>query len=55
TAKRDEYEASTHQKVTKSNFILVYSKAHRGALTLENICAVFHKMGVWPFNPNAIT
>ncbi|KIK99437.1 hypothetical protein PAXRUDRAFT_132070, partial [Paxillus rubicundulus Ve08.2h10] len=55
TAKRDEYEALTHQKVTKSNFILVYSKTHRKALTPENICATFHKTGVWPFNPNAIT
>ncbi|KIK74541.1 hypothetical protein PAXRUDRAFT_40352, partial [Paxillus rubicundulus Ve08.2h10] len=55
TAKRDEYEASTRQKVIKSNFISVYSKAHREALTPENIHAAFCKTGVWPFNPNVVT
>ena len=52
---RDQFKSSKRQKITKSNFISIYSRAHRRALTPENICTAFKKMGVWPFNPNVVT
>jgi len=55
TQERDQFESSKCQKITKSNFISIYSQAHHRALTPENICATFKKTGVWPYNPNVIT
>ena len=55
TQERDQFESSKRQKITKSNFISIYSRAHCRALTPENIRAAFKKTGVWPFNPNVIT
>ncbi len=52
---RDEYERRTCQKVTKSNFLEIYSIAHVVALTLENIKAAFKKTGVVPLNPNIVS
>ena len=55
TQERDQFESSKRQKVTKANFILIYSRAHRKALTPENIKAAFRKTGACPFNPDVVT
>ncbi|KIK95322.1 hypothetical protein PAXRUDRAFT_49094, partial [Paxillus rubicundulus Ve08.2h10] len=43
------------QSITKSNFVSIYAQAHLQALTPDNICAAFQKMGAWPFNPDVVT
>ncbi|PBK77862.1 hypothetical protein ARMSODRAFT_968150 [Armillaria solidipes] len=55
TEVHDEYEWRTRQKVTKSNFLEIYSITHVAALTPENIKATFKKTGVVPFNPDVIS
>ncbi len=51
----DEYKWRTHQKVTKSNFLEIYSIVHIATLTPENIKATFKKTGVIPLNPDVIS
>ena len=55
TQEWDAFESSRRQKVTKENFISVYGRAHRKALTADTIKAAFKKTGVWPWNPDVIT
>ena len=55
TQEQDVFESSRRQKVTKENFISVYGRAHRKALTTDTIKAAFKKTGVWPWNPDVIT
>jgi hypothetical protein len=52
---RDREERENGQKVSKSNFLSVYGRAHLRALTQVNIKAAFRKTGVYPFNPSVIT
>ena len=52
---RDKEERESGQKVTKSNFLSVYGRAHLQALTPQNIKAAFRKTGVYPYNPSVIT
>ncbi|PCH34549.1 DDE-domain-containing protein, partial [Wolfiporia cocos MD-104 SS10] len=51
---RDKYELKTGEKVSKSNFLSSYGKAHLTALTAENIKAAFCKTGVIPFDRTVI-
>lgn len=53
--KRDQCESSKRQRITKENFILIYSRAHKKALTPENIKVAFRKTGAWPLNPDVVT
>jgi hypothetical protein len=39
----------------KSNFLVIYGRAHVRALTSDNIKAAFKKTGIWPFNPDVVT
>ncbi|KIK84754.1 hypothetical protein PAXRUDRAFT_88313, partial [Paxillus rubicundulus Ve08.2h10] len=55
TIKRDLFQNSTHQKITKANFISIYEKAHQKALTPENDHLAFKQTGVWPLNPDVVT
>jgi hypothetical protein len=55
TKERDQWEWETGQKIDKTDFLTVYGQAHLWTLTLEIICAMFQKTGVWPFNPDVIT
>ncbi|KIK93752.1 hypothetical protein PAXRUDRAFT_39500, partial [Paxillus rubicundulus Ve08.2h10] len=55
TEERDHFESSTRLRITKSNFITVYGRAHQKVLTPELIRTAFEKTGVWPFNPNVVT
>lgn len=52
---RDREERENGQKVSKSNFLSVYGRAHVRALTSTNIKAAFRKTGVYPFDPSVIT
>ena len=52
---RDKWEHETGEKISKSNFLAVYGRAHNRALTPETITTSFHKTGVWPFDPTIIT
>lgn len=51
---RDAAEREQGQRVSKSNFLSVYARAHIRALTTENIKAAFRKTGVYPFDPSVI-
>ncbi|KIK78358.1 hypothetical protein PAXRUDRAFT_164217 [Paxillus rubicundulus Ve08.2h10] len=51
----DEYERTTGQSISKKIFLTVYGPAHINALMPEVILAAFHKTGILPFNPDAIT
>ncbi|EGO04751.1 hypothetical protein SERLA73DRAFT_68419 [Serpula lacrymans var. lacrymans S7.3] len=55
TEARDSFESSTHQKITKNNFIIIYERAHLKALTPETIFSAFRATGVWPLDRNIIT
>jgi DDE superfamily endonuclease len=55
TQERDLYERTTGQKVSKTNFLAIYGKAHIRAFTPENIKAAFRKTGVVPLNRNVVT
>lgn len=55
TQEWDEYEQTKRRRVDKTNFISLYGKAHRKALTLETIRTAFRKTGIWPFNPKVVT
>ena len=52
---QDKWESETGEKFSKTNFLGIYGRAHFCALIPENIKALFHKTGVWPFNPGVIT
>ena len=52
---RDAEEREHRQRVSKSNFLSVYARAHIRALTPDNVKAAFKKTGVYPFNPSVIT
>lgn len=52
---RDAEERVHGRKVSKSNFLSVYARAHNRALTPKNIQAAFKKTGVYPFDPSVIT
>jgi hypothetical protein len=41
--------------VTKENFLAIYGKAHKRALTEPTIKAAFRKTGLWPFNRDVVT
>ena len=51
---RDKFERSG-PVVVKTNFLLVYAKAHTHAFTPANILAAFAKTGIVPFNPDVVT
>lgn len=51
---RDVEERERGQRVSKTNFLSVYGRAHIRALTPENIKMAFKKTGVYPFNPSVI-
>src|SRR5712672_3446854 len=51
---RDKFERSG-PPVAKTNFLLVYAKAHIRTFTPANILAAFAKTGIVPFNPNVVT
>lgn len=55
TQDRDEYERTKRRQVDKTNFVSVYSRAHKKALTPDTIRAAFRTTGVWPFNPSVVT
>ena len=52
---RDTCERETGEKISKTNFLGIYSHAHLHALTPDNIKAAFFKTGVWPFDLSVIT
>ena len=52
---RDTWERETGEKISKTNFLGIYGRAHLHALTPNNIEAAFHKTGVWPFDLSVIT
>ena len=52
---RDAEEREHRQRVSKSNFLSVYARAHIRALTPNNVKAAFKKTGVYPFDPSVIT
>ena len=52
---RDREEREHSRKVSKTNFLLVYSRAHMRALTPTNIKSAFKKTGVYPYDPSVIT
>jgi hypothetical protein len=52
---RDAEEREHRQRVSKSNFLSVYARAHIRALTPDNVKAAFKKTGVYPFDPSVIT
>jgi hypothetical protein len=52
---RDAWEQRTGEKISKTNFLGIYGRAHLRALTPENIKASFRKTGVWPFDPSVVT
>ncbi|KIK19723.1 hypothetical protein PISMIDRAFT_658664 [Pisolithus microcarpus 441] len=54
TEERDQYESSKQHKIDKTNFVSIYARAHKKALTPETVRAAFRKTGVWPFNPSVI-
>ncbi|TFK82751.1 CENP-B protein, partial [Polyporus arcularius HHB13444] len=54
TAERDVFERGGG-KITKSNFLSVYAKAHTKALSHANVTAAFRKTGVVPFNRAVVT
>ena len=43
------------EKMSKTNFLGIYGRAHKQALTPENIKSSFRAMGVWPLDPSVIT
>ncbi|KAJ6587985.1 DDE superfamily endonuclease-domain-containing protein [Mycena capillaripes] len=45
TDEKNEFERTTRQKVDKTNFLKIYSRAHQRALTEENIEAAFRRRG----------
>jgi hypothetical protein len=51
---RDAAEREQGQRVSKTNFLSVYARAHVRALTPENIQSAFRKTGVYPFDPSVI-
>lgn len=51
----DKWEWETGQKISKTNFLAIYGRAHLHTLMAKNIKATFQKTGVWPFNPNVIS
>jgi hypothetical protein len=55
TQERDTYERDTGQKVSKTNFLKIYSAAHIRAFTKANIQAAFRKTGLIPFDPSVVT
>ncbi|KIO00325.1 hypothetical protein M404DRAFT_16389 [Pisolithus tinctorius Marx 270] len=50
TEAHDNFESSTHQKITKNNFITIYKRACLKALTPETIHSAFRVTGVWPLD-----
>lgn len=52
---RDRYERETGEKISKTNFVTVYGRAHLRALTPEIIKSAFRKTGLWPFNRDVIS
>jgi hypothetical protein len=52
---RDIEEREHRKRVSKTNFLSVYARAHIRALTPDNVKAAFRKTGVYPFNPSVIT
>jgi hypothetical protein len=52
---RDREEREKGRKVSKTNFLSVYGRAHLRALTPENIKAAFRKTGVYPYDPSVVT
>ena len=53
--KRDLYERETGEKISKENFVTIYSWAHLHVLTPEIIKSAFCKTGLWPFNQEVIS
>ena len=51
----DVWEQQTGKRISKTNFLGIYSRAYLHALMPENIKASFCKTGVWPFNPSVVT
>ena len=51
----EEWEWKTVEKMSKTNFIGIYGRAHEWALTPENIKSSFQATGVWPLDPSVIT
>ena len=43
------------EKVTKTNFLVVYGEVQKGAFTPENVQKGFEATGIHPFNPQVIT
>ncbi|RPD71538.1 CENP-B protein, partial [Lentinus tigrinus ALCF2SS1-7] len=52
---RDRWEREGNRKVTKENFIVIYSRAWIRTATPEVIKSAFEKTGVWPLNRNRIS
>jgi len=52
---REEWERKTGEKMSKTNFLGIYGRAHKRALTPENIKSSFRATGVWPLDPSVIT
>ena len=52
---RDAWEQQTGERISKTNFLGIYGRAHLRTLTSENIKASFRKTGVWPFDPSVVT
>jgi hypothetical protein len=51
----DDWEQRTGKKISKTNFLEIYGRAHLHALTLDNIKASFRQTGVWPLDPSVVT
>ncbi|KZP16682.1 DDE-domain-containing protein, partial [Athelia psychrophila] len=52
---RDRWEKETGESVSKSNFLIIYGRAHLRALTPEIIKTAFCKTGIWPFSRDVIS
>ena len=52
---RNRYERETGEKISKPNFVTVYSQAHLCALTPEIIKSAFCKTGLWLFKQYVIS
>jgi hypothetical protein len=44
------WERETGGKLTKDNWLKIFSKAYAAAFTMSTVKSAFSKTGVWPLN-----
>lgn len=52
---KSDYETVSKKRVSKANFLQVYSPARKRAFTVSTIASAFRATGLVPFNRNIIT